>query len=69
MIILINFQLNTLTIFNRYGDIIQQFENYNNSTVVWIGDDKNGNMLADGTYFFVFESDGFTKKGWVEITK
>lgn len=63
------FLSNKLTIYNRYGDIIQQFENYNNSTVVWKGDDKNGNMIADGTYFYVFEANGFTKKGWVEITK
>jgi len=31
--------------------------------------DKGGNLLPDGTYYYVIVSHGKTKTGWVQINK
>ena len=48
--------------------MVQEFEDYDNSTVVWDGTNKNGKPLPDGTYFYVIELDDETLTGWVQIT-
>ena len=62
---------NNISIFNRWGDLIHSFENYDNVDVVWDGSDRNGNMLEAGTYYYVIQlhdtDQDFT--GWVQITK
>lgn len=63
------FPENTLSIYNRYGETVRSFDNYNNSTIVWDGSNKNGNILPAGTYFYIFEANGEFRKGWVELTK
>lgn len=46
---------NNVKIFNRWGDLVWEGTNYDNSTVLFIGDDKNGKKLLSGTYFYVIE--------------
>ena len=43
---------NEITIFNRWGLVVYNTENYFNT---WDGRDNNGNMLSDGTYFAVLK--------------
>lgn len=58
-----------VAIFNRWGDPVWEGENYDNNTVVWSGENKRGQLLPDGTYFYVVKYGDKTEKGWVEITR
>ena len=56
-----------LSIFNRYGQEVYTKSNYTNE---WGGQDKSGNELPTGTYFYSIERDnGETKTGWVYINR
>ncbi len=60
---------NTVTIYNRWGDQLHNFVNYNNEDVVW-----NGNYLGVtvpfGTYYFVVNySGGSSVAGWVQVVR
>lgn len=60
---------NKVEIYDRRGGKVFGGENYNNTTVVWEGNNLSGNPLPSGTYFFIFESDGFLQKGWIELSR
>lgn len=45
-------QQNKVYIYNRWGDVVFEIENYDNDTRVFKGLNKNGNELPTGTYFF-----------------
>ena len=45
---------NTLQIFNRWGQLIYETSNYDNT---WSGVDQDGNDVPEGGYFYVFEYD------------
>lgn len=68
---IINFEPNKVIIYNRWGDILNEFENYDNVTVYWSGEDKNGNPLPPGTYFYVLiaEDEKQNQASWVEIVR
>jgi len=56
-----------LSIFNRYGQEVYSRSNY---TKEWVGQDKKGNELPTGTYFYSIEREnGETKTGWVYINR
>ncbi|MFD1553939.1 hypothetical protein DNU06_13960 [Putridiphycobacter roseus] len=61
----------TVYIFNRWGDQIAKFENYDNVYQVWDGiNQKTQKAVVFGTYYYIIESEG--KKvtdGWVEVLK
>lgn len=63
-----DFPENTVSIYNRWGDLIWVGKNYDNVNVVWDGTNKNGNKLTDATYFYLVEIDKKTYKGWIELT-
>lgn len=44
---------NTIEIFNRWGQLVFETTNYDNSGNVWKGLTKNGQPLAEGVYFYV----------------
>lgn len=46
---------NKVTIFNRWGDVVFEMENYNNSTNVFIGNNNHGKELPTGTYYYRVE--------------
>jgi gliding motility-associated-like protein len=48
-------QKNKVTIFNRWGDVISEIENYNNKERVFKGLNKSGNEVPSGTYFYKIE--------------
>jgi len=57
---------NTVTIFNRWGENVNNFEHYNNSTVTWDGKNYSGELLPDGTYYYILKiKEGGTYSGWV----
>ncbi|MFT4683025.1 MAG: gliding motility-associated-like protein [Flavobacteriales bacterium] len=43
---------NKVLILNRWGQVVWEGENYDNASVVWDGNDGNGNVLLAGTYFY-----------------
>jgi gliding motility-associated-like protein len=56
-----------LNIYNRYGTKVYSFANY---TDEWKGQSDKGQILPDGTYYFVIEqTSGETKSGWVYINR
>lgn len=60
---------NTVTIFNRWGDKLVSFEDYDNVTIVWDGT-YNDNLLPTGTYFYVIEYHDINMQvsGWLQLT-
>ena len=62
------FPNNEVLIFNRWGDKIHYYENYNNSNIVWDGTDKHGNRVPDGTYFYIIKiQDIGNYNGWIYV--
>jgi gliding motility-associated-like protein len=53
-----HFPDNTVTIYNRWGQVVRQYTNYSNSAATseqgpWDGTDADGTALPAGTYFWV----------------
>ena len=63
--------VNTVTIFNRWGDVIKSIENYDNQSNVWDGTNTNDQPMPSGTYFFTIEvpSEQIRCSNWVQIVK
>jgi gliding motility-associated-like protein len=64
-------QINRVTIYNRWGDIVWQGSNYDNDNVVFTGINKNGGELSTGTYFYKieFESGRETITGYLSLKR
>jgi gliding motility-associated-like protein len=59
---------NHLDIYNRWGDRVNFFVNYNNADRVWKGTNTRGEILPDGTYYYVMTTkNGFTFTGWIYL--
>jgi gliding motility-associated-like protein len=59
---------NEVMIFNRWGDKIRDLRGYDNVNVFWDGTNNRGNLVPDGTYYYVLEIKGrkaFT--GWIQV--
>ncbi len=67
--ILINYPKNTVVILNRWGNEVWKADNYNNISVVFKGENMNGNDLPDGTYFYIIKYNNIEKTGWVYIKR
>lgn len=65
-----NFPNNTVTIYSRWGNKLAFYNNYDNKSNAWKGESPSGNIVPNGTYFYVIELNNGTgyKKGWVEVT-
>ncbi|MFN3342609.1 MAG: gliding motility-associated C-terminal domain-containing protein [Flavobacteriales bacterium] len=65
------FPNNTVTIFNRWGDAIREFTNYDNVSVVWDGTNRGGQQLPSGTYFYVVRYHDADRQysGWIQLTR
>lgn len=44
---------NTVEIYDRWGQLVFQAENYDNSSIVWDGNSRSGNPLPEGVYYYV----------------
>ena len=61
-----NFPDNKVIIFNRWGDIVNRFDHYDNISQVWKGTMKDGSPLPDGTYYYVLTiKSGGNYCGWI----
>lgn len=62
---------NFLKVYNRWGDVVNSFTNYDNETVAWDGTDSFGNPLMEGTYYYIFETVDQSQriKSWVQIVR
>ena len=64
------YRVNEIKIFNRWGNIVYQKNNYENT---WNGQSNNGDELPDGTYFVIFtaeSNDGQIQlKGYVDLRR
>jgi gliding motility-associated-like protein len=49
---------NTVKIFNRWGDLVFETVNYNNTTNVFKGLSSNGKELPSGTYYYIISFSG-----------
>ncbi len=59
---------NTVLIFNRWGDKLREFANYNNTSRSWDGKNEKGQFLPDGTYFYILEVKNVgVLKGWIYL--
>ncbi len=59
---------NTIMIFNRWGDKVIEFANYNNTTRSWNGSNENGDPLPNGTYFYILDVKNVgVLKGWIYV--
>ncbi|MBX7093099.1 MAG: gliding motility-associated C-terminal domain-containing protein [Flavobacteriales bacterium] len=61
---------NKVIIFNRWGNELVSFDNYDNVSVVWDGTYKN-EKLPSGTYFYVIKYIDVDRQysGWVQLTR
>ncbi len=57
---------NKVSVFNRWGKLIFEMEQYNNT---WDGKNNNGKLLPDDTYFYVIELNGKTYNGYIMINR
>jgi len=60
---------NKVSILNRLGNLVWEGDDYDNSSVVWSGENLNDNDLPSATYFYIFEAGGLVEKGWIELTR
>ncbi|KGO90920.1 T9SS type B sorting domain-containing protein [Flavobacterium subsaxonicum] len=61
------FDIQKLSVFNRYGQKVYALPNYTNQ---WCGQQDNGNELPTGTYYYVIEfAAGNSKTGWVYVNR
>ena len=62
---------NTVTIYNRWGDIVFEVSNYNNTDKVFTGKSNNGKDLPSGTYYYKIEfQNGLeTKTGFLSLKR
>ena len=63
-----NFPVNKVVVFDRWGDKVNEFEDYNNTSIVWKGTNFRDEKVPDGTYYYVLTiKDGSTRTGWVLV--
>ncbi|HMJ67928.1 MAG TPA: choice-of-anchor tandem repeat GloVer-containing protein [Cyclobacteriaceae bacterium] len=58
---------NQVRIYNRWGDEVFKVDDYNNRDRVFKGDNKNGNKLPSGTYFYKISFEKETLTGYLEL--
>ena len=64
---LLGYEVDNLQIFNRYGRVIYEKENYQNE---WNGQDYNNNLLPSATYYYLLKlKSGETESGWVYLQR
>ncbi|HOW25853.1 MAG TPA: gliding motility-associated C-terminal domain-containing protein [Bacteroidales bacterium] len=46
---------NEVIIVNRWFDVVRELKNYDNTNVLWDGTNEDGEILPDGTYYYVIK--------------
>ncbi len=60
---------NEVKIFNRWGNVIQTFNNYDNVSSVWDGKTDKGKDATEGTYYYTVEFREKNYSGYIELTR
>ena len=62
---------NHVSLFNRWGDAVFEVDNYDNVNRVFAGNNKSGNELPTGTYFYKieFSSGRKTQTGYLSLKR
>jgi len=63
---------NIVSIFNRWGQLLEEIHDYNNTSKFWAGTSEGGSKsVPSGTYYYVIDLGNGTDliKGWIELTK
>ncbi len=63
------FRDNKIKIFNRWGLLVWSTDGYDNVNKVWRGENKQGQDLPDGTYYFQAEINSNTRTGFIELIR
>lgn len=61
--------INEVRIFNRWGNVIQVFKNYDNVSTVWNGKTDKGKDATEGTYYYSVEINEQNYSGYIELTR
>jgi gliding motility-associated-like protein len=67
--ILVGAKENKVTIFNRWGDIVFDIDNYNNTDRVFVGNSNSGALLPSGTYLYKVELVSKTYTGFITLKR
>lgn len=62
------FTTRNVQIFNRYGALVWETDNYDNGENAFVGEHRNGEELLTTTYFYIARFDDSVYRGWIEIT-
>ncbi len=62
---------NKVSVFNRWGDVVFETQNYDNKDRVFKGVNKNGNEVSSGTYFYkiAFSNGRKTQTGYLSLKR
>jgi gliding motility-associated-like protein len=60
---------NKVTIFDRWGDVVFEINDYNNTTRVFQGVSDHGKELPTGTYFYKIDFNGESKTGYISLKR
>lgn len=60
---------NKVQIYNRWGDVVWETENYDNTERVFTGLTTNGKELPSGTYYYKLITTGSTKTGFISLKR
>jgi len=65
------YKVNIVYFYNRWGDLVNKIENYDNVQNVWDGKNQfTGQNVANGTYYYIVEAgDSQARNGWVQVVK
>jgi gliding motility-associated-like protein len=58
----------SVSIVKRWEEEVRRGDHYDNTTVLWNGEDKAGKSLSDGTYYYSITSQDYKINNWVELS-
>ena len=63
------FEDNKVQILNRWGAVVWEANGYNNGDIRWEGTDQDGDILPQGTYYYIVEVNGILFTGYIELIR
>jgi gliding motility-associated-like protein len=60
---------NRVVIYSRWGDLVWEGVDYNNTDSVFNGVSRDGVLLPAAVYYYIFESGDYSKNGFIELMR